>query len=177
MTTTSPSAFFPRSTAYSYPSFHSQMSVLLVRTYVHVKRRRYSLCEHQIRQPAYVLCCAVIRFKVCPHSLYLSPSPLPPAKVESDIDLARMLQVMLGIAIHCEKKQGARHTSVRACVRAWVGGCLCVRACMRVCVCMHVRARVCVCVCVCMCLCVRVYSGQHLLSVPPCHTFSICPSY
>ena len=139
------------------------------------------MCEHQIHQPVYVLCCAVIRFKICPHSLYLSPSPLPPAKVESDIDLARMLQVMLGIAIHCEKKQGARHTSVRACVRAcvraWVGGCLCVRACMRVCVCMHVRARARVCVCVCMCLCVRVYSGQHLLSVPPCHTFSICPSY
>ena len=169
------------------------MSVLLVRTCY--GRERYSLCEHQIHQLAFMLCCAVLVFKICPLTLYLSP--LPPAKVESDIDLARMLQVMLGIAIHCEKKQGVRHTSLCVCVCACMCArvcacmCVCVCACMHVCMCVCVCAPACVYVCVCarvcvcmhvcmrvcMRVCVSVYSGQHHLSIPPCHTSSVCPGY
>ena len=46
---------------------------------------------------------------------------------------------------------------VRACVRACVFVCVCVRAC--VCMCVYVRAcvRACVWVCVCVCVCVRAY--------------------
>lgn len=47
----------------------------------------------------------------------LSLSPLPLAKAESDLDLARMLQIMLGIAIHCEKKQGKAFLAVCVCIR------------------------------------------------------------
>ena len=59
---------------------------------------------------------------------------------------------------------------VRVCARACVCACVCARACMCVCVCVCVRMHVCMCVHVCVYarVCVRVYSGQHHLSVPPC---------
>ena len=45
---------------------------------------------------------------------------------------------------------------LRACVSAWVGGCIRARACVCVCVCVCVRVCVCVCVCVRVCVCVCV---------------------
>src|SRR4029434_5629990 len=44
--------------------------------------------------------------------------------------------------------------------------CMCVRACMRVCVCVSVRVwcvyvRACVCACVCVCLCYQCFTDTH----------------
>ena len=63
---------------------------------------------------------------------------------------------------------------VRACVRVWVHGCVCVCAgvcvcvcvCLFVCVCVRACVSLCVCVCVCVsvcvCLCVRSFQSPHI---------------